>query len=81
MAAILNLQLHSMLGIFLDFSKAFDTIDHRILIVKLKSLNFSNTSVTLISNYLSNRKQLTMIDSQFYNLNDKTCGVPQGSIL
>jgi len=71
----------SVLGIFLDFSKAFDTIDHRILIDKLKSLNFSNTSVTLISNYLSNRKQLIMINSHFSNLNDITCGVAQGSIL
>jgi len=70
-----------VLGIFLDFSKALDTIDHSILIDKLNSPNFSNTSVTLIPNYLSNRKQLTMINSHFSNLNDITCGMPQGSIL
>jgi len=51
---------YSVLEMLLNFSKAFDTIDHSILIDKLKSLNFSNTSVTLISNYLSNRKQLIL---------------------
>ena len=71
----------SVLGIFLDFSKAFDTIDHKILLDKLNNLNFSKNSIKLIANYLSNRKQLTMINDTFSSLSNITCGVPQGSIL
>jgi len=43
----------AVLGIFIDFSKAFDTIDHHILTKKLCSVNFSNESVKLIQHYLS----------------------------
>ena len=64
-----------MLGIFLDFSKAFDTIDHKTLLDKLKNLYFSNTSIELVANYLSNRQQLTMVNDTFSSLSNMACGV------
>ena len=68
-------------GIFLDFSKAFDTIDHDILIQKLTFYNFTDNSKDLIKCYLSNRKQFVQINhanSSFLTLKK---GVPQGSVL
>ena len=68
-------------GIFLDFSKAFDTIDHDILIQKLTFYNFTDNSKDFIKCYLSNRKQFVQINhanSSFLTLKK---GVPQGSVL
>ena len=69
------------LNIFLDLSKAFDTIDHKILIYKLKYYGLREKSLNLFENYLKNRKQLVSfqnVDSSFRTI---TTGVPQGSIL
>ena len=70
-----------LLGIFLDFSKAFDTINHSILIQKMKNLGFGQSAVTWIENYLKNRTQCTKIKECFSKPQKVTCGVPQGSIL
>jgi hypothetical protein len=68
--------------IFLDLSKAFDIINHSILLHKLKALfNFSNSAIQLIQNYLSQRSQFTCFNSQCSPHLTITCGVPQGSIL
>ena len=67
--------------IFLDLKKAFDTIDHAILLVKLKLYGVSSQSPNWSWSYLSDRKQLTFIhgvQSDFCNI---TCAIPQGSIL
>ena len=69
------------LSIFIDLSKAFDCIDHDILLKKLHHYGLSGNSYLLMQNYLSNRKQYIEHDnvqSEFRNL---TTGVPQGSIL
>ena len=69
------------LSIFLDLSKAFDTIDHKILLNKLKYYGISNKSLHLVSSYLSNRYQYVQLDdNKSDSLLIKT-GVPQGSIL
>ena len=69
------------IGIFIDLSKAFDTIDHTILLDKLNHYGFSDLALKLIKNYLSNRKQYVQMDDIKSNLCNITTGVPQGSIL
>jgi retron-type reverse transcriptase len=69
------------INIFMDLSKAFDTIDHSILLDKLYHYGIRNTALDLFKSYLSNRKQYTDIDGTKSTLNTITTGVPQGSIL
>lgn len=68
-------------SVFLDFTKAFDTISHNILFSKLESLGIAGPSLTFIKNYLLDREQSVRIGG--INSNDKIInqGVPQGSIL
>ena len=66
---------------FLDFKKAFDTLDHKILLRKLLHLGFSQNSVKLFENYLTNRSQRTKAKNIISNLHPVSCGVPQGSVL
>ena len=67
--------------ILIDLQKAFDTIDHKILIEKMKYLGFSNSAIAWFKSYLENRKFLVNIGDAYSNLGDLSCGVPQGSIL
>ena len=64
-----------------DLSKAFDCLDHELLIAKLNAHGFSLTALKLVHNYLSNRKQRTEISSMHSSLLEIIFGVPQGSIL
>ena len=70
-----------VLGIFIDLSKAFDTIDHQILINKLENYGIRGTALDWFKSYLSDRKQCVDINGNESLLNTITCGVPQGSIL
>lgn len=65
----------------LDFSKAFDTINHSLLYAKLKYYGFSNSAARFIISYLTDRKQKVHIDDLVSSTQDVTSGVPQGSIL
>ena len=67
---------------FLDVTKAFDTVDHNILIKKLET-NFGirGAPLNLIENYLQNRHQYVKISNSKSNLARISCGVPQGSSL
>ena len=69
------------MAILLDLSKAFDTVDHSILIAKLKRYSFSTSSLALIKNYLSNRYSITKFKDCFSDKKLNEEGVPQGSIL
>ena len=69
------------IGIFLDLSKAFDTIDHKILIHKLELYGFRGIVLDWFKDYLYNRKQYVYYNSCDSELKDIICGVPQGSIL
>ena len=69
------------INIYLDLSKAFDALDHSILIDKLEFYGVEGVALDLFKNYLTNRKQYVEFeDAQSYRLNIST-GVPQGSIL
>lgn len=66
----------------LDFSKAFDTVDHSILCRKLsKEFKFSTFSTKLIFSYLDGRKQCVTSGERSSGFLNVQCGVPQGSIL
>lgn len=67
--------------VLLDFSKAFDTIDHDILISILHFIGFTNSACMLIANYLNEREQKVVINDQMSTSLNITRGVPQGSIL
>ena len=67
--------------ILIDLQKAFDTIDHKILLGKLKTLNFSSSSIKWFDSYLSDRYFKVSIDNEFSKPATLSCGVPQGSIL
>ena len=69
------------IGIFLDLSKAFDTIDHTILLHKLTYYGFRGKALDWFSSYLSNRKQYVIYNNEKSTMEKLTCGVPQGSIL
>ena len=64
-----------------DLSKAFDCLDHELLIAKLNAYGFSLTALKLVRSYLSNRKQRTKINSSYSSWLEIIFGVPQGSIL
>ena len=68
-------------NIYIDLSKAFDTIDHQILLRKLKYYGFSELAIKLMNSYLTNRLQYVQFDGCNSRMTDSLCGVPQGSIL
>ena len=70
-----------VLGVFLDFSKAFDTVNHEILFTKLKHYGIRDNALCWFKSYLSNRIQYVSYEGCESTKRNITCGVPQGSIL
>ena len=68
-------------AIFLDIAKAFDSVNHQLLLKKLERYGVRGLSLQLINSYLSDRFQYTLIDNKTSSLLPITCGVPQGSVL
>ena len=68
-------------ALFMDLSKAFDTLDHSLLLAKLSAYGFDNNSLSFVRSYLTNRIQRCKIENHFSNWREITTGVPQGSIL
>ena len=69
------------LGVFLDLSKAFDTVDHNILLQKLSYYGIRGLALKLFASYLGARKQTVKYGNKMSKLNNISCGVPQGSII
>ena len=72
---------NSAVAIFIDLSKAFDTLNHNILIEKLHYYGINNLELSWFSSYLSNRSQYVEIDHVKSNYSFSSIGIPQGSIL
>ena len=70
-----------VISIFIDFTKAFDTVDHDILLQKLDRYGVRGHANHFIKLYLSNRKQYTVINGERSEVEDIIYGVPQGSVL
>ena len=68
-------------AVLMDLSKAFDTINHDLLIAKLHAHGFSKESLKLIKSYLSNRWQRTKVNLSFSSWSELILGIPQGSVL
>ena len=67
--------------LFIDFKKAFDTVDSNLLLSKLVHYGFDNNSILLLADYFKNRTQVTKIRNHLSNPKTTLLGVPQGSIL
>ena len=68
------------ISVLLDLSKAFDTIDHKILLYKLKYYGIRGTALKWFQSYLSDRHQNVYLNGTKSNINGFTFGVPQGSV-
>jgi hypothetical protein len=69
------------IGIYIDLTKAFDLVNHKMLISKLQSYGIRGTALELMKSYLSERSQYTKVDCTKSDIKKIQCGVPQGSVL
>ena len=67
--------------VFLDFAKAFDTVNHKILLSKLDHYGIRGKTLQLIESYLTEREQCVQVNNALSDFDVITHGVPQGSIL
>ena len=76
----INEKKHTV-GLFLDFQKAFDMVNHSILIQELKAAGFRSFILDWFESYLFNRKQIVKYRNVFSDYKNVSIGVPQGSVL
>ena len=77
-----NLNDHSStLAVFIDFSKAFDTVNRSILLRKLERYGISGNALNLFTSYLDNRSQSVKVGNEISEIKSINIGLPQGSVL
>ena len=69
-----------VIGVFLDFSKAFDTVDHTILLQKLSVYGIRGNALSWFESYLKDRRQFVIYNGVLSETKILQCEVPQGSI-
>ena len=69
------------IAVYIDLRKAFDTVNHKILLKKLEHFGIRGTNFTWFQNYLKNRTQCTLANNICSPMSKVNCGVPQGSVL
>ena len=67
--------------VLIDLQKAFDTIDHSILLEKMSCLGFAGKTIACYTSYLTNRSFIVNVGKEFSSPSKLSCRVPQGSIL
>ena len=72
---------HCPVNIYLDFSKAFDSLIYDILLSKLKHYGIQENAIQLLSSYLKDRSQYVQLDNVKSSSHAVICGIPQGSVL
>ena len=81
----INIALHNKIGsdiIYFDFQKAFDTVTHDLILMKLRNqFNINGYLLRFISSYLKDRTQRVILENSFSTFKPVNSGVPQGSIL
>ena len=68
-------------GIFIDLRKAFDTVNHEILLFKMEHYGIRGSTLKWSKSYISERKQYVYTNGEYSELKQITCGVPQGPLL
>ena len=77
-----NMDAGSFVGaVFLDLSKAFDTVDHHLLLRKLTNIGLTSSTTQWFRSYLTNRSQITSVGDAHSAATEMPVGVPQGCIL
>ena len=69
------------LGIYLDFQKAFNTVDHEIMLLKRNHYGIRGNVLNWFKSDLTNQKQFTFVNGVYSQASHINCGVPQGSLL
>ena len=77
----LDKKKQSTIAVYLDFSKAFDTVNHEIFLSKRQHNGIRGVMLSWFKSYLSNRKQYVLIKNFSSSMSNITLGVPQGSVL
>ena len=67
--------------VLMDLSKAFDTLNHELLIANLHAYGFDKKALELLRSYLTNRWQRTKVNTSFSSWTELLLGLPQGSVL